>query len=321
MMELTKLKSPAAWASMRAEIAGAIGDIVGAPPRERVDVQAKTVDEYEFRGYVRRRINYFVEGWERMSAWLFVPEGKEEAPGLLCCHQEAPQGKDEPAGIEGDARLAFAQHYAELGYVTLAPDCITAGDRVSGRKAPFDTKPFYKEHPKASAAGKMLADHMSALDVFSELKRVDTARIGVVGHGLGGFNALLLAAFDERVQACVSSCGFTRFATDKDPGRWAREEGLVLLPQLRPWIEKESFPFDFEHILAMAAPSAVLVCVSLSDSPFSNPRSCKKAVSQAKHVYKLLGAPGAIDCYAHHDGHCVTQETLEIGDEWFERWL
>ncbi len=250
-----------------------------------------------------------------------MPEGKDEAPGLLCCHQETPRGKDEPAGIDGDARLAFAQRYAEMGYVTLAPDCITAGDRVVGRRAPYDTKGFYKEHPKASVAGKMLVDHMSALDVFTELKRVDTARLGVVGHGLCGFNAVMLAAFDERVQACVSSSGFTRLATDKDPGRWAREEGLTLLPALREQIGKGSFTFDFEHLLAMAAPSAMLVCTSLSDTHFSNPRSCQKAVTQAKHVYKLLGAAGAIDCYAHHDGYCVTQETLEIMDEWFERWL
>jgi dienelactone hydrolase len=290
-------------------------------PKDRIEPQVKTVDEVDFRGYVRRRVNYFVDQWDRISAWLFVPDGKEEMPAILCCHQESPQGKDETAGLEGEARLAFAQHYAELGYVTLAPDCLTAGDRVASKRAPYDTRSFYKENPKMSFAGKMLHDHRCALDVFGELKQVDTARIGVIGHGLGGFNASLLAAFDDRVQACVTSCGFTRFATDKDPKRWAPEEGMVLIPKLRELLEHDKCPFDWEHILSLAAPSAVLVVTSLMDAQFANPKSCQKAVTQTKKVYKLLGADAALDHFCHHDGHRVTPETLEVADEWFDRWL
>ena len=82
--------------------------------------------------------------------------------------------------------MAFATHFAELGYVTLAPDCITAGERVSSRSEPYDATLFYKDHPRASLLGKMLDDHAHALDVFEEERRVDAARIGVIGHGSGG---------------------------------------------------------------------------------------------------------------------------------------
>ncbi len=321
MFDLGKLKTPVDWTTMRGQIEAAIVEEIGPVSRERVDLQLKTVDEVEFRGYVRKRVNYFVDGWDRISAWLFVPDGKDEAPGILCCHQQVGQGKDEPAGLEGDPRMAFAQHYAEMGYVTLAPDCVTAGDRVSMKLKPFDTKSFYKDNPKVSVTAKMLADHMRAIDVFAEVKRVDAARIGVVGHGLGAFNALLLSAFDDRVQACISSCGFTRFATDKEPERWAREEGFVLIPKLKEHIANGKYPFDWEHVLAMAAPSPTLVITALTDNEFANPRSCQKAVTMASKVYKLLGAPSALDFYGHHDGLRITPETLEIADEWFERWL
>jgi len=321
MVDLTKLKGASAWPKARKGIENAVLPIIGQLPSERVDLQLKTVDETDFPGFTRRRVNYFVNVWDRVSAWLFVPDGKDEVPGILCCHDQVNQGKNEPAGIEGDAGLAFAQHYAELGYVTLAPDCITAGDRVSSRLQPYDTKSVYKDNPEMSMVGKMLVDHMHALDAFTDFRRVDPARVGVIGHGLGALNALLLSAFDNRLQACVASCGFTRFETDKDPQRWARDDGMVLLPKLKGMIEKGSYSFDWEHILAMVAPSATLVITSLTNSRFSNPKSCQKAVTLASRVYKVLGAAHALDHFTHHDGHRVTPETLEVSDEWFERWL
>ncbi len=321
MTDLSKVKHLLEWPPMRSAIDKEVRALLGPVRREKVDLQLKTVDEVDFRGYSRRRVNFFIDPWERVSAWLFIPDGKDETPGLLCCHQEVPQGKDEPAGLEGDSRMALAQHYAEAGYVTLCIDCATAGDRVSGRKPAYDTAAFYKDNPKASFMGKMLADHMAALDVFEEVKRVDTARLGVIGHGLGGANALLLAAFDDRVQACVASCGFTRFETDKNPEWWVEHEGMSLIPALQSHIAAKKYPFDWEHVLALAAPSAVLVMSTLSDAKFANPRSTQKAVTQAAKIYKLLGAGGALDYFGHHDGHRMTPESLEVADEWFERWL
>jgi dienelactone hydrolase len=321
MMDLAKLKNAFGWSKHRKEIETAIRGVIGKMPEERVDVQVKTVDEMEFRGYTRRRVNYFVNEWERVSAWLFIPDGKEETPAILCCHRQSPHGKEESAGLEGEHQLAFAQHYAELGYVTLAPDCITTGDRMSSRSEPWDTKSFYKDNPAMSLLGKMLSDHRYALDVFQDQKRVDTARIGVIGHGLGAANALLLAAFDDRVQACVASCGFTRFSTDKNVQRWIKDGSTAILPGLAKHIEDKSFPFDWEHILAMSAPSALQIMSPVSGSEYSNPRSCKKAATQAGKVYKLLGAGGAINHFEHHDGHVFTPELLEMADEWFERWL
>lgn len=321
MVNLAKSVNLKDWPGLRSRIESSVKEIMGFIPTERVDLQVKTIDEITYPGYVRRRINYFVDAWERVSAWLFIPERKDEVPGIVCCHQQVPQGKDEPAGLEGEATLAFAQHYAELGYVTLAPDSITAGDRVSAGMRPFDTRVFYKDNPKMSAMGKMLVDHSRAIDVLCEAKRVDPARIGVVGHGLGAQNALLLAAFDERVQACVASCGFTRFAADKTPDRWARKEGFVCLPLLRQAVQTRKFPFDWEHILSLVAPCPTLVVSSLRDDLFSNTQSCEKAVQLAKGVYRLLGAADALNLYTHNDGHRVTHEALLACDEWLERWL
>lgn len=321
MVNLAKMNSVSGWRTARTELEATVAALLGPAPKERVELQTKTVDEVSYPGYVRKRVNYFVDEWERVSAWMFVPERKDEVPGIVCCHDMVSQGKDETAGMDGDPLLAFAQHYAELGFVTVVPDCISMGDRVSSGLPPFETKGYYKENPKGSAVGKMLNDHRYAVDVLCELKRVDPARIGVVGHGLGALNALFLAAFDERVQTCVASCGFTRFATDKNPERWAQDSGFVFFPQLREAIKSKEFPFDWEHIMALAAPSPTLVMAGLNDPEFPNGKSCEKAVQLASSVYRILGASEALNLYTHNDGHRMTHEALEIADEWFERWL
>lgn len=320
MQNFGKIKSPIEWPGVRKEIETAVSDLLGPRPKKRVELQTKTLDEREFRGYVRKRINYFVDEWDRISAWLFVPEGKEEVPGILCLHRQVSQGKDEPAGIEGDSRYALAQRYAEMGYVTLAPDCILAGDRVPRTHEAYDSKPFYKSSGKMSAAGKMLNDHLHALDLFSDMKRVDSARIGVIGHGLGGFNALILTAFDDRVRACVASSAFTRFETDKNLARWFEDDKLSLIPKLKNASAKD-IGFDWEHILSLGAPCPTLVMSSLEEDTFSNPKSCETAVAEAAKIYKILGAALAAEHHGHPEGDELTPEVLELADDWFERWL
>ncbi len=321
MVDLTKIKKISDWPKARKELETVVRGVLAALPKERADLQTKIVDEVQLPSCTRRRVNYFVDEWERVTAWLFIPDGKEEAPAILCCHPRVPQGKDEPAGIEGAACLAFAQHFADLGFVTVAPDCITGGERVSVGLEPYDTSAFYKDRSKMSLIGKMLADHVHAVDLLCETKGVDSARIGVAGHGMGGYNALFLAAFDERVQACVASCGFTRFADDPHPERWVSDNGLACLPKLEEAVANRRFPFDWEHLLGLSAPSPTLLLTALNDEVLGKTKSCEKATKLARNVYRLLGENEALCNYEHRDGHSVSEEGLAKADEWFERWL
>src|SRR5688572_2274705 len=104
MVDLSKVKNSSQWPELRQQIEAAVLEVLGQLPQNRVELQLKTVDEIEYPGYVRRRVNYFVDSWDRIAAWLFIPEGKEEAPAILCCHQEIRSGKDEPAGLDGESR-------------------------------------------------------------------------------------------------------------------------------------------------------------------------------------------------------------------------
>ncbi len=322
MVDLAKVRSMTQWRNSRPECESVIRSLLGEMPEQRADVQVKVVDEESFdAGYVRKRINCFVEDWERTAAWLFVPEDREDAPGIVCCHSAVPQGKKESSGIDGDPLLAFAQHYAERGYITIAPDCISMGERTGVGKRPFDMSVLYKEHPNLTPLGKMLWDHFHAIDALCETRGIDLARIGVIGHEMGGVNALMLTAFDERIQACVASNAFTRFADDDHPEHWIEDDPVALLPTLADAIEKKEFPFDWEHVLALAAPSPVMLLTGLNDPNLSNPKSCEKAVKKARKIYKLLGAPDALENVTHASGQGLSPELLAMADEWFERWL
>lgn len=321
MIDIANINSLDVWQDARKEIESAIVGVMGKPSRNAIDPQIKIIDETDFAGYSRKRINYFVDDWTRVAAWLFVPDGQDMHPAIICPHQQTHRGKDEPAGIDGSPMFAFAQRYAEKGFVTLAPDSITAGERVSSGLEPFDTKLFYKDYPKLSAMGKMLSDHIRAIDVLSEIKGVDEARVGVIGHDMGGYNALMLAAFDDRIQACVASCAFTLMEVDDEPERWARKSGLVLLPKLRKALENGKRPFDWDQILALIAPAPTLLVTGLNDEVLPNPQSCEDAANRAATIYKLLGAGEAIENVTHRDGHTIGTEGLAAADEWFDRWL
>ena len=96
MHDLGKLKNIQQWQTIRADVEKAVLRVLGEMPKTRIELQVKTLDEMSFPGYTRKRISYFVDEWERVSAWLFVPDGRDDVPAILCCHQGVPQGKAPP---------------------------------------------------------------------------------------------------------------------------------------------------------------------------------------------------------------------------------
>src|SRR5262249_48880751 len=152
-----------------------------------------------------QKISFASEPGDRVPAWLLVPHASEDSgkkrPAVLCLHQTTPIGKDEPAGLGTNPDLAYARELAERGYVTLAPDYPNFGEY----------KLDVYELGYASATMKAIWNNKRAVDLLCSLKEVDPSRVGVIGHSLGGHNAIFTALFDRRLKAVVSSCGFNAF--------------------------------------------------------------------------------------------------------------
>ena len=174
---------------------------------------------------LERSITYGVEAGEKVSAWLLMPQGAAPPggrPAVLAIHQHANQydlGKAEPAGLSGNSMYAYGQELCRRGYVVLCPDLLCFEDRrptyeVRQANRALDDAGYERfEFTRRLLAGsclqtKYLHDLTCAVDLLASLPGVNRERLGVIGHSLGGLEALWLTWYDARITAAVSSCGF-----------------------------------------------------------------------------------------------------------------
>lgn len=253
MLASCRLSGKDTLAAMQ-EVMGPLPALPAAPPRVRV------LSEEAFDRYVRRRIDYEAEPEDWVPAYLLIPsERSAPCAAAICLHQTTRIGKAEPAGDGPKPNLHYAKELAERGFVTLAPDYPNFGDY------PVDVY----ERGYQSATMKGIVNHMRGVSLLASLSEVAPDRIGSIGHSLGGHNTLFLAAFDRRVRACATSCGFTSFARyyGGDLTGWSHGG---YMPRIASVYGKSParMPFDFPDVLKAIAPRAVFINAPLHDSNF-----------------------------------------------------
>ncbi|MBI2681272.1 MAG: alpha/beta fold hydrolase [Candidatus Solibacter usitatus] len=288
--------------------------VMGPLPRRRPEpLRVVVLEEEPFPKFTRRKITYVSEAGDRVPAYLFLPAGtKRRRPAMLCLHQTTRIGKGEPAGVGGKTDLQYARELAERGYVTLAPDYPNFGDyKVDAYAMGY-----------ASTTMKGIWNHMRAVDLLASLPEVDAKRIGVIGHSLGGHNSLFLAAFDTRIRAIVTSCGFNAFAKymKGDLTGWSHKG---YMPRIASDYGKDParMPFDFPGILTALAPRPVFINAPLNDANFevSGVRDC---VAAAMPVYqRIFHAGGRLVATYPDTGHEFPQAVRQAAYEFLDGWL
>ena len=239
----------------------------------------------------------------------------------LLVHQTAAEGKRESMGMAGNTSLAFAHDLAKRGYITLASDSITAGERIDAFGA-FDTRGHYLRHPDLSAMGKMLFDAQRALDMLVNTEGVDLDRIGVIGHSLGAEEALMLAAFDARVRATASSCGYATLAAEANRLRWARDQWFSYMPKLRPLLQNGRLPcWDWGDVVRLVAPRALFQHTTRDDRIFPESESAHEAAEEARPIWRLYGQEDRLRNVLKPGGHAIAHETKEEMYDWLDREL
>jgi dienelactone hydrolase len=310
------VKTPLDWGRRRgkshADMEAAMGDLPDSSRRVPLDV--KIVDEAAAVGYRRIRLTYAAEEGDRVPAYLLIPEGlKAKAPALLCLHPTNPKGKDQLVGASGESAPAYADELARRGYVCLVPDYPGFGEYA------YDFQKTGKHY--ASGSMKAVWNNIRAIDLLEALPEVNGDRIGCVGHSLGGHNGLFTAAFDQRIAAVVTSCGFTALA-DYHGGRldgWASDR---YMPRVRAIYggDASRMPFDFHEVLGALAPRPVYVVAPRGDEPFLK-SGVEKVVAEARTVYALRGAEGALVADYPHGGHGFSDEARRAAYAWLDGQL
>ncbi|MFW5867069.1 MAG: alpha/beta hydrolase [Armatimonadota bacterium] len=281
------------WRVRRSHILENMQRVMGPHPERDPDLplEVEVTAEERGDGWLRRTITFMAERGDRVPAHLLIPDEPTGA-GALCLHQTTEIGKDEPAGLGGKPNLQYARELAERGFVALAPDYPGYGD--------YHVDPYRMGY--ASATMKGIVNHERCVDLLASLDEVDAGRIGCVGHSLGGHNALFVAAFDDRIRAIVSSCGFGSFHR-YDGGYLKGWSHDGYMPRIATEYHRdpEQMPFDFTEALGAMAPRHVFINAPVADSfTLEAVTDCLEA---ARPVYALHDATDRLVA-AHPDcGH------------------
>jgi dienelactone hydrolase len=280
----------------------------------KVPLDLKIHEEIEIEGQYRRfYISYQVEADERAHAYLGVPlqlQGK--APAVVALHGTTAEGTKQTVAINGNPDKAFLDHLCRRGYVVIAPEHFVSGERIPAKGA-YDTSAFYEKHPDWTAVGKFNFEHSIAVDVLLTRAEVDAANIAVMGHSLGGHGAYYLAAYDERLKACICNCGGSFLRHNSKVEAWARDRWYVYLKPIRPLLLRGELPaIDTHEIIALIAPRAFMDVSALNDGVPLTQRQRALMLLKIADVYDLVGKPENFAFFIHGRGHSVPHESREL---------
>ena len=309
-----KINSADNWNRRREHILSGMQLVMGQLPsvmfRPPVDIQH--VDKVQVERLWRRRITYQSDPFDRVPAYLFTPRDLKvgvKLPAILCLQQTTRAGKDEPAGLAGKPNMHYGLELARRGYVVLIPDYPTFGEHAYK----FAANPEY-----ISGSMKAIWDNIRAVDVLQALPYVDGERIGVIGHSLGGHNAIFTAAFETRLKVIVSSCGFTRFHKDDVPS-WT---GPRYMPRIATHYgsDADRVPFDFTEIVASFAPRPFLAVAATGDSDF-DVSGVRDVINAARPIYELLGGQDNLQAHYPANSHDFPPASRQTAYEFLDRHL
>jgi dienelactone hydrolase len=278
--------------------------------------------------YTRTRITYDVEAGERVSAWLLMPQGAAPTngwPAVLAIHQHDNNyelGKAEPARLSGNAMYAYGQDLCQRGYVVLCPDLLCFEDRRSAHavhhtNTALDDAGYERfEFTRRVLAGsclqtKYLHDLTCAVDLLASFPGVNRERLGVIGHSLGGLEALWLAWYDARITAAVSSCGFGLLRTLV---RDSINHGFAMYV---PGILEVC---DLDALVAALAPRAFLLTAGETD-PLFPIDGVRSIVEKAQIAYAQEGVPERFGAILFPAGHSFPDEVKAAAYGFLDHWL
>lgn len=303
------------WGQRRAQLLLAMQEVMGPlpGPEHRPALNVEVESEERLEKYTRKKIVFSATSAERVPAYLLIPhDSATPRPAMLCLHQTQPLGKGEVCGLGGKRSMFYGHELAERGYVCLAPDYPSFGDYACEFDASSPTS--------TSGSMKAIWNNLRAVDLLESLPEVDPDRIGSIGHSLGGHNALFTAAFDQRIRAVVTSCGFTSFF-DYYGGNLKGWTSNRYMPRIAAVYgsDPRRIPFDFEDVLGAICPRSIFVNAPAHDDNFEV-GGVRKVMDRVDELYRWYGldAHRVIALYpeASHDfPDAIRQQAYEWLDD------
>jgi dienelactone hydrolase len=299
-------------------------DLLGGFP-EPVPVQPEIIERRSLGGYDRCRVRYSVEPEEQVEAYLLIPHGEGPFPAVVACHQHGDEyhvGKSEPVGLCENPANTFALTFCREGFAVICPDTLGFEQRRPGpaarKKNPFLENGHYERLifmnyilKGSTLQAKYISDLCRAVDALEKIPEVDSGRIGVCGHSLGGLEALWLAWYDERVKCMASSCGFAQVSVLQKMG--INHNYAMYLPALLKW-------GDYSDILSNMHPKPAILSFGMEDDLLPLP-AVQDMIEKARSAYNDAGCADRLETFVLKGGHVFSVETQKKTAAFLKKWL
>ena len=163
-----------------------------------------------------------------------------------------------------------------------------------------------KQHPQWTGMGKLTHDTRLAAEVLRGHEAVDSTRIAVMGHSLGGKMAFYAGCLDPRFKAVVAS----DFGIAWDSTNWG--DAWYFGSKLKA-IRADGL--SHEQLLACAAPTSFFLIAGQYDSQAAS----GPLLDAARKVHVLYGKEDAVAMFDHHTGHQPSWDALKSAYLWLAR--
>jgi|GEM_PF-1146161 len=282
--------------------------------------QMEVLEKVKVDGYERWHVKYKVDQDEYAYAFILLPldyAQRGKLPLMLCPHPTYNPGKnrvvnlyDEPAKDKKDQAKREARQYAvdlvKRGFAVFAPDRAGYGERRllldKGYKENMSafSKKMREKYPKFGLNGKAIWDLKVGLDLMLAYNFVDSKNIGIIGHSLGAWDAILFSAMDDRVKATVtSSGGMVAYL----PELWTEDQTALKSYLNSP--SQQSLTKNTNIFLMLNASRSVLYTYSLRDPYYKGQPQLVDGYPTIYQYYKTHNPQKRADIsyFLHNDGH------------------
>ena len=313
----------AAWKEKRVGLIARWEQALGAPTKSsHLEVNQVEVLEVfmtpEFKGTVLRQ-RTGPDSWQRIllmeplklkgrAAGVVVPFYD---PDRMCGYDLKTKAK---LGPERNTAF-FGLHLVQQGYVVAAVEAypfnlLTPAEQFASKGGMGVWRDaaakLAKQHPQWTGMGKLTHDTRLAAEVLRGHEAVDSTRIAVMGHSLGGKMAFYAGCLDPRFKAVVAS----DFGIAWDSTNWG--DAWYFGSKLKA-IRADGL--SHEQLLACAAPTSFFLIAGQYDSQAAS----GPILDAARKVHLLYGKDDSIEMFDHHTGHQPTWPSLKAAYVWLAR--
>ena len=253
-------------------------------------------------------------GTNQRVIMLFPTEMQKPAPAIAVpfYFPEAMLGSDPISGetLDTSRGIEMMLHLTQRGYVTISAEAFhltyiksekSRGDFTRWQDAADELK---RDHPEYTGIGKLFYDTELLIDMLCADSRVDSARIGIAGHSLGGKMAFYTGCLDDRIGAILAS----DFGIGWNQTNW--QDDWYWGGKLEHLISKD---MDHAELLSVASAKPFCLIAGKYDDEISKNVMLQASGYDAEDDRLLF--------VNHATGHRPPMWALEKGYDFLDKWV